>query len=81
MLSGQYDLIVLDEINYAVSFTLIEAEDLLKLLDERPAEVELILTGRNAHPDVIERADLVTEMNPVKHPFERGVSARKGLEF
>ncbi len=84
MLSGQYDLIILDEINYALGyldFKLIELEDVLQLLKEKPPLLHLILTGRNAHPKVIEMADLVTEMREVKHPMKKGIPAQQGLDY
>ena len=79
--SGKYDLVVLDEVNVAVAWKLIEVEDLLKLIDEKPQNVELILTGRHADQRLIERADLVTEMVEVKHPYQRGIKSRKGIEY
>ena len=81
MASGRYDMLILDEINYALSYRLIELDDLLALLDDKPAALELVLTGRDAHPRIIERADLVTEMTQIKHPFDQGVQARKGIEY
>ena len=77
---GEYDLVILDEINVALDYGLISLEDVLSLIRAKPDHVELILTGRNAHPDVIESADLVTEMKAVKHYFERGIEARVGIE-
>jgi len=81
MLSGSYDLLVLDEVNVAVYFKLISAEDVAQLIKDRPPEVELILTGRYADPKIIEMADLVTEMVKLKHPYDSGVKARKGIEY
>lgn len=84
MMSGQYDLIILDEINYALGymdFKLIELEDVLQLLREKPPELHVILTGRNAHPRVVEMADLVTEMKEVKHPMKSGVPAQQGIDY
>ena len=78
--SGNWDLIVLDEINYALKFNLISKEDLLSLLN-RNSEVHLIFTGRDACEELIERADLVTEMKLVKHPFDKGIKAQIGIEF
>lgn len=75
------DLVVLDEINVALEYDLLELADVLALLDARPDDVELVLTGRGAHPDILERADLVTEMRKLKHPYDRGIKARKGIEF
>lgn len=79
--SGKYDLIVLDEINYAVKFGLITIEDVLQLLEEKPEQLHVVLTGRDARPELIERADLVTEMKLVKHPYQKGIKAQKGIEY
>jgi cob(I)alamin adenosyltransferase len=78
--SGEYDLLVLDEINGAVGFGLIDVEQVLELIRLRPVGVELVLTGRNAHERVIEAADLVTEMREIKHYYKAGVPARIGIE-
>ncbi|MEA3340138.1 MAG: cob(I)yrinic acid a,c-diamide adenosyltransferase [Chloroflexota bacterium] len=80
LLSGEYDIIVLDEVNVTVWFGLLDVEEVLAFLDEKPGHVEVILTGRRAPQELIERADLVTEMLPVKHYYEQGVLARKGIE-
>jgi cob(I)alamin adenosyltransferase len=77
----EYDIVVLDEINLAVDYGLIPLSDLLKLIDSKPETVELILTGRNAKPEVMEKADLVTEMVERKHYYEKGIQARKGIEI
>jgi cob(I)alamin adenosyltransferase len=77
----EYDIVILDEINVAIDYGLIPASDLLKLIDSKPETVELILTGRNAKPEVIEKADLVTEMVDRKHYYDKGISARKGIEI
>jgi cob(I)alamin adenosyltransferase len=78
--SGEYDLVILDEINVALSLRLINLEQVLNLIRNKPAHVELVLTGRYAPPEIIEAADLVTEMREVKHPFRKGVSPREGIE-
>jgi len=78
--SGAYDIVILDEINQAVDFDLISLTDLLRLIDSKPGTVELVLTGRNARSEVLERADLVTEMVEAKHYYKKGVQARKGIE-
>lgn len=78
--SGNYDLVILDEINVATWFKLIEVEELLRLIEVRPKPVELVFTGRRADPRLIERADLVTEMREIKHYYQVGVQARKGIE-
>lgn len=79
--SGAYDLVILDEINNAVKGNLIPVEGVLDLLDARPPELHLLLTGRAAHPAVIERADLVTEMREVKHPYHQGILAQVGVDY
>jgi len=81
LLSGQLDVLVLDEIFGAVNAELITAADILELLDARPAETHLVLTGRRAPAEVVERADLVTEMRLVKHPYTQGIKAQRGIEF
>ena len=80
-LIGSPDLIILDEINYAVKFGLITESDLMEILQARPTQLHLVFTGRGALPSLIERADLVTEMHLVKHPFAQGIKAQKGIEF
>lgn len=80
MLSDQYDVVVLDEINVTIWFGLLTVEEVLTFLDERPEHVEVILTGRRAPPELIERADLVTEMREVKHYYQQEVVAREGIE-
>lgn len=79
--SGTWNLVILDEINYAVKFGLLKVSDVLELLDLRPKTLHVVLTGRDAAPEIIARADLVTEMHLVKHPFEKGIKAQKGIEF
>lgn len=81
ILSGEWDLIILDEINYAVKFGLISEEELFALIKKRPPNLHLLLTGRNAPQKIIESADLVTEMTLIKHPFQQGVKAQRGIEF
>ena len=81
MQSGKWDMIILDEINYAVDFGLIPLESVLDLINEKPAPLHLVLTGRNAKNELIDRADLVTEMTEIKHPFQQGIKAQKGIEF
>jgi cob(I)alamin adenosyltransferase len=80
MLSGEFEIVVLDEINTAVHFGLLPESDVLDLLALRPAGVELVLTGRYAPASFLERADLVTEMTGIKHYFDQGVRAREGIE-
>jgi cob(I)alamin adenosyltransferase len=81
MAAGLLDIVVLDEINVALDYGLLDLEVVLQLLDAKPPSLELVLTGRNAHPEVIRRADLVTEMRAVKHPYDRGIGGRQGIEF
>jgi cob(I)alamin adenosyltransferase len=79
--SGDFHLVVLDEVNVAVSLGLVDEDDLLELLDARPEHVEVVLTGRDASQRIVDRADLVTEMRMVKHFYEAGIPARRGIEF
>ncbi len=81
MTSGRYDLIVLDEIIMAIDFGLLQLKEVKKVVAQKPPELHLILTGRNAPHELIEIADLVTEMQEIKHPFSRGVAAQKGIEY
>jgi cob(I)alamin adenosyltransferase len=81
MLSGNYDLVILDEVNVAAAFKLVSVDDVVRLINDKPQNVDLILTGRLADPKVVQAADLVTEMIKVKHPFDKGISARKGFEY
>jgi len=78
---GSTGLLILDEINVAIAYGLLSVEEALKLLQRKPPSLEIILTGREAHPLITEWADLVTEMRQVKHPAEKGVKARKGIEY
>jgi len=79
--SGEYDIVILDEINVALNLKLIHLEKVLELIRNKPAHVELVLTGRYAPKEIIEAADYVTEMKEVKHPFSKGCQARKGIEY
>ncbi len=79
--SGDFDLVVLDEINLAACWKLINVDDVLTLIEEKPDSVEVILTGRRADERLVEKADLVTEMVEIKHPFRRGIEARKGFDY
>ena len=78
--SGKYQVVILEEANVAAKLGLLTPQDLLNLMAEKPDEVELVITGRNADPLIIERADLVTEMKEIKHYFQQGVAARVGIE-
>ncbi len=79
--NNKYDMIILDEINVAVDFRLIALDDVLRLLKEKPEPLELVLTGRYADQKFIQNADLVTEMLEIKHPYQRGIESRKGIDF
>ena len=81
ILSGKWDLIVLDEINYAVKFGLLDAADVLGLIKIHPPQMHLVFTGRDALAELIDAADLVTEMKLIKHPFQKGIAAQAGIEF
>ncbi len=81
MLSGGYALVVLDEVNIAVSWKLVELDDVIRLINDKPRNVELILTGRRADDKLIQLADLVTECRNIKHPYEKGIKARRGIEY
>ena len=79
--SGEYDIVILDEISVALNLKLISLEKVLELIKHKPKHVELVLTGRSAPEEIIKAADLVTEMREVKHPFHKGYQARKGIEY
>lgn len=79
--SGNYDIVILDEINYAVNLELITVEQVLDIIKSKPRTVDLVLTGNYAREEVIEIADLVTEMRVIKHPFQRGIKAKEGIDF
>lgn len=81
MLSGQYKLVILDEVNVAIHLGLLEVRRLLEFLDSKPKEVELVLTGRNVHPDIEKRADVVLELRKIKHYFDEGIGARDGIDY
>ena len=81
ILSGDYDLVVLDEINYAIGYKMLDPEKVADVLRRKPEMVHVILTGRNAHPILVELADTVTEMREVKHAYTKGILAQRGIEF
>ena len=81
MLSGNYDLVVLDEVNIATAWKLVELDEVVRLLQDKPPNVELILTGRHADSKIVKMADLVTECLKIKHPYDEGITARKGIEY
>lgn len=80
IVSGYYDVVVLDEANIAVFYKLFSAQELIEVIKQKPSETEIIITGRYAAPELIEIADLVTEMKEIKHYYTKGVEARKGIE-
>ncbi len=77
----KYDIVILDEINYAVNLGLISEEEVINLIKSKPEELDLILTGNYAKERIIDLADLVTEMKEIKHPFKQGIKAKKGIDF
>jgi cob(I)alamin adenosyltransferase len=81
ILSGDWDLVVLDEINYAISYGMLSPERVAEVLRRKPEMTHVILTGRNAHPLLVELADTVTEMREVKHAYQRNILAQRGIEF
>jgi cob(I)alamin adenosyltransferase len=81
MLSDNYDLVILDEVNVAINYKLISLDEVVKLISDKPQYVELILTGRYADPRLVQMADLVTEMLMIKHPYTRGIKARRGIDY
>jgi cob(I)alamin adenosyltransferase len=81
MLSGKFDVVVLDEVNLAATFKLISVDDVIRLIKDKPPNVELILTGRRADPRLVQLADMVTEMVKIKHPFDQGLPSRMGIEY
>ena len=81
ILSGEWDLVVLDEINYAISYKMLDPEKVAEVLRRKPPMVHVILTGRNAHPTITDLADTVTEMREVKHAYQKGIMAQRGIEY
>ncbi len=82
--SGKYDLVVLDEVLYAMDYLdirLVEKKDVLEIIAKKPLKTHLILTGRGAKPEITDLADLVTEMKEIKHPFQKGIQAKKGIDY
>ena len=78
---GEWDMVVLDEINYAIGYGMLDAATVAEVLKSRPEMVHVILTGRNAHPALVEIADTVTEMREVKHAYQKGILAQRGIEY
>ena len=79
--SGKYDLVILDEMNVVIDYNLIPVGEVIKLIENKPEKTELVLTGRYAHPEISKIADVVTEMLEIKHPYQNGIMARKGIDF
>lgn len=81
IMSSHWDLVILDEINYATGYHMLDPAKVVEALKRKPEMVHVILTGRNAHPSIVELADTVTEMRQVKHAYEKGVMAQRGIEY
>ncbi len=79
--SEKYNVIILDEVNYAINLGLIDVQEIIKIIKEKPSSLDLVLTGRDVKKEIIELADLVTEMKEIKHPFKSGIKAKKGIDF
>jgi len=79
--SEKYDVIILDEVNYAINLGLIDVGEIIKIIKEKPSDLDLVLTGRDVKNEIVELADLVTEMKEIKHPFKSGIKAKKGIDF
>jgi cob(I)alamin adenosyltransferase len=79
--SGQYNIVILDEINYALKLELIDEKEIISLLDSKPPEVTVILTGNHLTDNIFHIADLVTEMKEIKHPYKQGIKAKKGIDY
>jgi cob(I)alamin adenosyltransferase len=81
LFSGDYGMVILDEVNVAISYGLLSVDEVVAALHQRPPGLHVVLTGRDAHPKILEIADLVTEMTEIKHPYASGLTARKGIEY
>ena len=81
ILSGRYDLVILDEVNYAVDLGLVDSGEVADIIRAKPGPVDLVLTGNRARPEIIDMADLVTEMREIKHPYRAGIKAKRGIDF
>jgi len=79
--SGKYNVVILDEVNYAINLGLIDVQEIIKIIKEKPSSLDLVLTGRDVKEEIVELADLVTEMKEIKHPFKSGIKAKKGIDF
>ena len=78
---GEYDLVIMDEINVAAAWRLIDIDEVVRLIGQKPEDVELVLTGRYADKRIVDMADLVTEMTEIKHPYRKGILSRKGIDY
>jgi cob(I)alamin adenosyltransferase len=81
LLSGKFDILILDEINNAVDLKLVDLRQIMELIDVKPPLMHLILTGREAHPEIIKRAHIVTEMKEIKHAYRQGIKPQKGIDY
>ena len=79
--SGNYQMVIFDELNMAIYYELLDQKFVLEKIKEKPKDVEIVITGRKATTEIIEFADLVTEMKEIKHPYQKGIQARKGMEY
>jgi cob(I)alamin adenosyltransferase len=79
--SGQFDILILDEINNALSLHLVDLDQVLEIIERKPLEMHLVLTGRDAHPQVIELADTVSEINEIKHAYRKGIEPQPGIDY
>jgi len=79
--SEKYDVVILDEVNYAINLGLLDVKEIIKIIKEKPEKLDLVLTGNHAKEEIIKLADLVTEMKEIKHPFKSGIKAKKGIDF
>lgn len=79
--SGEYGMVIFDELNTTISYGLLPVDEVIAALEQRPPAVHVVVTGRDAHPKMVELADLVTEMREIKHPYRSGITARKGIEY
>lgn len=81
MLSGEFDILILDEINNALKLKLVDLDQVLKIIEQKPPNMHLVLTGRDAHAEVIKRAHTVTEMKEIKHAYQEGIEPQKGIDY
>jgi cob(I)alamin adenosyltransferase len=81
LLSGDFQLVILDEITYTITYKFLDLDDILDTIRQRPSHVNVIMTGRGAHPALVELADLVSEVHEVKHPYRQGILAQVGIEY